>query len=87
MVEVLRGGGDGSGAKNVFPVEDALRLIVSRVRVGPVLRKALAEEAVVLVEDDFVRVVLPRFNLVFWVDPVWGSVQVYPWCGGGQGLG
>ena len=79
----LRGNGDGSGAKTVFSVEEALRLIVSQVRVGPVLRRALAEEAVVFEEGDRVRVVLPRFNLVFWVDPVTGYVSVSPWCGGG----
>ena len=82
MTEALRVGGDGSEAKTVFAAEEAVRMILSRVHVGPVLRRALAEEALVLEEGSRVRVVLPRFNLVFWVDPEFGDVTVSPWCGG-----
>ena len=82
MTEALRVKGNGSGDMG-FSAEEAVRLVVSRVRLGPVLRRALAEEALVLEEGGRVRVVLPRFNLVFWVDE-FGDVAVSPWCGGGS---
>ena len=58
---------------------DVVGLVVSRLRVGGDLVRALRGESVVVRHKGYVEVIVPRFNIVFVVDDE-GFVGVRPWC-------